>query len=241
MRVILDLRERHRQPEQMDQEGLDPGAHRQALLALRRVNGLSLGVAAVWPYIQNYCRARREQGLAGPVRLLDLASGGGDFAIRLARRARREGLDLAVSGCDRSEFAVSHATAQAAGAGVDVSYFQLDVLSQPLPEGYDILTCSLFLHHLDEAEAIALLAAMRMAAPLVLVDDLIRSSGGWALAYAGIRILSRSSVAHFDGPRSVEGAFTCDEVRELAIQAGWSFPEIHRRWPCRFLLIGKRP
>ncbi|MDG3002376.1 methyltransferase domain-containing protein [Paludisphaera mucosa] len=238
MTFLPDLRVRRRRPELMDQPGLDPVEHRRALAALRRVNGWSLTSRAVWPRIRDLGRARRRDGSSRPVRLLDLATGGGDLPIRLAQLARREGWTLEASGCDRSGFAVGHAAEQARRAGAEVAFFRHDVLTQPLPEGYDVLTCSLFLHHLDEPEAVDLLAAMGKSGALGLVDDLARSRAGWLLAYAGIRILSRSSVAHVDGPLSVEGAFTCEEARDLALKAGWTDPEVSPRWPCRFLLTG---
>ncbi|AMV38454.1 hypothetical protein VT85_13545 [Planctomyces sp. SH-PL62] len=223
----------------MDQPGLDPAEHRRALDALRRVNWFSVGTRAVWPRIRSYHREHRRDDPSRPIRLLDVATGGGDFPVRLARLARREGLNLEISGCDMSEFAVEHATQYARRSGVEVNFFARDVLTQPLPEGFDILTSSLFLHHLDEPEAIGLLAAMRTAGDLVLIDDLERSRAGWVLAYAGIRLLSRSSVAHVDGPLSVEGAYTRDEARELASKAGWTRTQVIPRWPCRFLLVGE--
>ncbi|WP_165245447.1 methyltransferase domain-containing protein [Paludisphaera soli] len=238
MRLLPDLRERRRRPELMDQPGLDPAEHRRALDALRRVNLFSVGARAVWPRIRAFHQGRLREDPSRPTRLLDVASGGGDFPVRLARLARREGLDLEIAGCDVSEFAVGHASEHARRSGVDVRFFRADVLADPFPEGYDVVTCSLFLHHLDEPEAVALLAAMRDAARLVLIDDLERGRLGYALAYAGIRILSRSSVAHVDGPLSVEGAFTRDEARELARKAGWPRPEVVPRFPCRFLLSG---
>lgn len=239
MTLPLDLRTRRRQPELMDQPGLDPTEHRLALDALRRVNAFSLGSRAIWPEVRAFCRRRGAGARREPVRLLDVASGGGDFAVRIARRARREGLSLQVSGCDVSAFAVEHASEQARRAGVDVSFFQHDALSGSLPDGFDVVTCSLFLHHLDPPAAVALLHSIREAGSLVLVDDLERGRLGWLLAYAGIRILSRSSVAHVDGPLSVEGAFTRDEARRMALEAGWIAPEIIPRWPCRFLLVGR--
>ena len=224
----------------MDQPGLDPAEHRRALEALRRVNLFSLGTRALWPRIREHGRARLRDDPGRPVRLLDVACGGGDFAVRVARLARREGLPMEVSGCDRSGFAVECASDLARRSGVEARFFEHDALAGPLPEGYDVVTCSLFLHHLDGPEAVALLRAMKQAGGLVLVDDLERGRLGWLLAYAGIRLLSRSRVAHVDGPLSVEGAFTRDEARRLAEQAGWERPEVVPRFPCRFLLAEGR-
>ena len=100
-----------------------------------------------------------------------------------------------------------------------------------------MLTCSLFLHHLDEAEAVDLLRRMAAAArQLVLINDLRRSTAGLLLAYLGTRLLSTSPVVHTDGPLSVAAAFTLAEVRKLAAQAGLKGATVAGRWPFRFLL-----
>ena len=95
---------------------------------------------------------------------------------------------------------------------------------------------------LDEPEAVLLLRRMKqMARCLVLVNDLERGPLGWMLAWLGTRLLSRSRIVHVDGPLSVEGAFTCAEVRALARRAGLDGATLTRRWPCRFLLAWRRP
>jgi 2-polyprenyl-3-methyl-5-hydroxy-6-metoxy-1,4-benzoquinol methylase len=223
----------------MDQSGLDGLLHRQALDALRRVNGLSRGDQAVWPFIQEFCEDRRKAGDTRPIRLLDVATGGGDLPVRLWKMASRRGLNLEIAGCDRSALAVEYAQDHAHREQADVSFFQYDAIGQALPGGYNILTSSLFLHHLREDEAVKFLGALMAAGELVLIDDLSRGVVGWILAYLGIRLLSRSRVAHVDGPLSVEGAFTCDEARALAHQAGWTNVAVRPRWPCRFLMVGR--
>ena len=79
-------------------------------------------------------------------------------------------------------------------------------------------------------------AARRM----VLVNDLVRSSAGYALARAATRILTNSHVVHVDGPRSVESAFTSREALALAKGAGLIDVGVVPKWPCRFLLTWLR-
>ena len=121
-------------------------------------------------------------------------------------------------------------------------FFQADVFAEPLSESYDAVISSLFLHHLEEARAVELLRHMAQSArSCVLINDLERSTLGYWLAYVGTRLLSRSEVVHVDGPRSVEGAFTVAEARQLAEQAGLSGATVRKRWPCRYLLRWRRP
>jgi SAM-dependent methyltransferase len=146
-----------------------------------------------------------------------------------------------MEGCDISPAAVSLAEAEAAEAGVPVRFFVLDALNEAIPAGYDVVTCSLFLHHLDEADAAALLRKMAAAAgQLMLVDDLERSGMGYVLTWFGTRLFSTSPVVRHDGPVSAAAAFSLAEVRELARWAGLERASLTRHWPCRFLLSWRR-
>ena len=230
---MVNLRERCRQPEIMDQPELPAEAFVGALRALERINWFSGSAGILWPAIK---RLATRVG-SRPLRLLDIATGGGDVPLRLARRARAAGLDLRVEGCDRNPHAVAHATDMAKAHRIPARFFEWDALTESLPGEYDIVASSLFLHHLERADALRLLANMAQAARhLVLANDLVRSTTGYLLAYVGTRLLSRSRVAHVDGPRSVESAFTLREARELALQAGLREAIVERRWPCRYLL-----
>ena len=235
--LLPSLAQRHRQPEWMDQPGIDPLAHSQALQGLRRINAFSGAVGSLFAPIRSLARERGGQ----PLRVLDLACGGGDNTTALAERARREGLDMQIDGCDLSPQAVAIATRNAEERALGTRFFQADALNDPLREDYDVILCSLFLHHLDQQQAVDLLQRMgRASRCLVLVNDLIRSPLGYSLAWAGCRLLSRSPIVHFDGPVSVQGAFQLQEVRALALQAGLEGAALRRSWPERYLLSWRR-
>lgn len=236
------LRERRLQPEIMDRPDVDPGEHHRALDAIARVNFISASALMLWPPIRELCRQRQKAGDPRPVRVLDVATGGGDVPSRMWRRARRKGFALEVAGCDVSPVAIEHARHTAARQKADVTFFPLNVLSEPIPRGYDVVTCSLFLHHLDGDQAVTVLRKMGEAAgSLVLVNDLERSRLGWWAAYLGTRLLTRSPIVHFDGVVSVEGAFAASEALALAHQAGLDAATVRRRFPFRYLLSWRRP
>jgi 2-polyprenyl-3-methyl-5-hydroxy-6-metoxy-1,4-benzoquinol methylase len=229
----MNFTSRHCVPELMDQPGLDKQQHRQALDGLRRVNRISATSGIFWPTIEALAKQRNDR----PLSVLDVACGGGDVAVSMAQRAKRAGIKMTIDGCDISSVAVQHAQQQAAEAEVDASFFQHDVLADQFPQEYDVLTCSLFLHHLNETDAITLMQKMSAATgQLVLIDDLRRTRFGFVLAWAGCRLLSRSPIVHHDGPQSVVAAFSDSEARELAKQAGMGEVTISRHWPQRFLL-----
>jgi 2-polyprenyl-3-methyl-5-hydroxy-6-metoxy-1,4-benzoquinol methylase len=236
MPFLPRVKHRRRQAEIMDQPGLSRERHRRALRGLERINFWSRSAGILWRPLAAMAQE------AGPVRVLDLATGAGDVPIRLWRAARRAGLPVSVEGCDVSAEAVAYAECRATEAGAGVRFFTWDALAGSLPGGYDVLVSSLFLHHLEDDQAVDLLRRMAWAAGrMVLINDLVRSQSSWLLAFAGTRLLSTSDVVHSDGLRSVEGAFTVEEARGLAVRAGLAGALVERRWPFRFLLTWRRP
>jgi SAM-dependent methyltransferase len=225
----------------MDAEDLDPTRHVTALRALARVNRVSLVAARVWREVLHMRRISHDRGVGLPLRLLDVACGGGDVMVDVASRAHRAGVPLAVHGCDSSPVALEHARREAERRGVEADFFARDVLAEGLPGGYDLVCSSLFHHHLSREDAVGLLRAMAEAGHRVLVQDLLRGTLGYVLAWSGLRLLSRSDVARVDGPRSVRAAFTLSEVRIMAAEAGYVGAVVQRGWPERFILRWKRP
>ncbi len=230
--ILPDLRSRSIEQEVIDDQSLELMHRLDELAGLRRVNAVSLTCRTFWLHIRRVARENPNQ----PLRVLDLASGGGDTAIGLSRRARREAIPLEVHGCDISPDAVAYANSKAANAGVDAKFYVRDVVHEGIPQGYDVITSSLFLHHLTDSDAQRLLERLGTAARrLVLISDLSRSYTGYLLVCVGSRILSRSFTVHKDGPQSALAAFTRKEFSSLADRAGLRGYTIRWAWPFRFL------
>ena len=225
------LAERRIEAEVMDDPHLERTRHLAALDALGRINRVSGTSRRVLHEV-----LRRARGRRGPVRVLDVACGDGRVISEVSVAAGRRGVDVAAHGCDVSPTALSRAAEVALAMGVEVELSQVDVTRDPLPCSFDLVVCSLFLHHLSDEDATRLMGAMRMAGDAVLVQDLRRTRLGFMLAWAGVRVLTRSDVARVDGPRSVRAAFTLDEARRLSRRAGMPEAEIRRSWPQRFTL-----
>lgn len=227
--------ERRLEPELMDDPALPVERHRRALRGLERINAWTRSTRAVWAPIRKLARSRQ------PLRVLDLACGAGDVAIGLAALAAREGLPVQVDGCDLSPVAIDHARERAAQRGVTVGFSQINVLTEPLPTSYDVITASLFLHHLARQDAVGVLARMsRAARRMVVVSDLRRSRLGLLVAELGTRLLTREAVVHVDGPRSVWAAYTPAELSEMAREAGLGDASVKCFAPCRMLLAWSR-
>lgn len=191
---------------------------------------------------QEIVNARVIHNRSHPIRILDVAAGGGDVLRRIAKLAARDSVAIKAHGCDISLAAVEYAQGVADKSGVgSVKFFRLNVLKEPLPEGCDIVMSTLFFHHLAETETQDLLRRMAMSArKMVLIDDLNRNLLGYLYAWIGGRLLTRSRIVHTDGPLSVRSAYTIAEMSLIARQAGLIDVEFRSHWPARFLMKWKK-
>ena len=203
--------------ELMDSPGLDPALHEQALRGLRRLNFVSHAAAPVRRAASNMLH--RADVPAHYASVLDVATGGGDLLLALART----GIGKSLHGVDRSSTALGIARQRAESFKLRADWHCVDVLQQPLPfddDSIDLVVCSLFLHHLTGPEVARLLAEMaRVARVGVVVSDLRRSTYGLTIAAIAARVATRSRIVHVDSVKSVRAAWTLEELTELAQQA----------------------
>jgi 2-polyprenyl-3-methyl-5-hydroxy-6-metoxy-1,4-benzoquinol methylase len=221
--------------EIMDSPGIDPAAHRQALQGLQRINLASGTVQSMSaPIIQLTQRAGLNR-----LSLLDVACGGGDVPIGVAAEVQRRGVSVDLTLLDCSATALSHASQAAAAANVACRVLQADALAGLECGEFDVITNSLFLHHVPEPDqVVGLLRTMsQLARRMVVISDLRRSRLGWLVAWTACRALSESRIVHHDGPVSVRAAWTLREFRGFAARAGMTNARIEYCWPWRMQLI----
>src|SRR5262249_30306306 len=149
-----------------------------------------------------------------------IASGSADVPLQLCRKARASGVNLEITASDFSSRATSFAQQQCAGEPA-ISFLQLNALTDQYPHDFDVVSNSLFVHHLDPDDVTVLLKKMSQAAKhMVLISDLRRCRTGLMLAHVAGRLFTNSAVVHYDGPVSVRAAYTIPEVSKIAQDAG---------------------
>lgn len=157
----------------------------------------------------------------GPLRILDVAAGSADIPVAMLDWAERRGLEIKVTALDISGVVLAQARRHAAGRP-DISFVAADGLNLPFADNsFDIVHCSLALHHFTEARAKRMIAGMaRVARHGIIVSDLRRSWVAYSLIYILTRFLTTNRMTRSDGPLSVLRAFTADELAALAHEAG---------------------
>jgi len=236
---------RHRviQPELMDDPGLDPALHDSALRGLTRLNALSRAAASTTRAAIDLLR-RADRPADHPVRILDIATGAADVPIALARRTDPRLPPLQIIASDISPTALGHARERAARLAphADITFTPLGALSDPLPPDIDLVTCSLFLHHLENDQIVELLRRSAGAASIgIVVNDLVRATPNRLLIALAARTVTRSHVVHIDADRSIRAALTRGELTDLASRAGLENHRIRLTPPCRMILTWTRP
>ena len=100
----------------------------------------------------------------------------------------------------------------------------------PFADGsFDVVTCTLALHHFEPEPARALLREMRRVARMTpIVGDLRRSAPAYAATWVYARVTSRNRLTRHDAPLSVRRAYTPREAVALAREAGWRAPGVRR-------------
>ena len=157
----------------------------------------------------------------GTYRILDLATGAGDLPRELVLWARARNIRLTVDAVDFQASTLAIAQGKSAGFP-EIHWKQADVLSFTTEQPYDLVLCSLALHHFSDADAVQVLRqCAALSARWVLVSDLERSLftqiGVWLLT----QFVYRDPMTRFDARVSTERSFSRQELLQMATEAGW--------------------
>lgn len=220
----------------MDEDGVDARELRRSLRFIRRVNTLFGYTRATLRHLERFSRGWRR---GERIDIVDLATGSADVPLAIVRWGERRGFDVRVVGVDRHEKTIQAAREATAGAP-RVRIVQGDALHLPFDAGsFDYAVCSMFLHHLSDDDAVAVLRSMgALARRGIIAADLLRHRRAYAWISL-LTVLSNPIVRH-DARVSVRQAFSREEVLALRDSAGLGFAQYHRHFGHRFVLAGEK-
>jgi 2-polyprenyl-3-methyl-5-hydroxy-6-metoxy-1,4-benzoquinol methylase len=155
------------------------------------------------------------------MRIVDLATASGDIPRLIVDHARAVGAKIDIVALDQNEATVEIARKLSASYP-EITFVEADILAWQPGERFDIVLCSLVLHHFSEEDAVRVLRRCRdLSRKFVLVSDLRRG----LLASVGVYLLTafifRDPMTKYDGRVSAARAFSFQELNKLARQAGW--------------------
>ena len=203
-------------PELLDTDSGTAQEIQASLADLRRANRWFGGVSTTCDLLIRVAETTRTRSL----RVLDVGAATGDVVAAAAERLGGQGITVTFVLLDRSP---SHLN----GAH---SAIISDALTLPFAdESFDVVTCSLFLHHLEPKEIQQFVGeALRVARLAVTVNDLRRHPLHLALVYAALPLFSR--LTRHDAPASVRRAYTQAELTDILRATSASRLEIRNHY-----------
>ncbi|MBL6078681.1 methyltransferase domain-containing protein [Belnapia sp. T18] len=217
------MRQRSAADEWMDDAAATEAEFASALRDLARINRMSL---AYRPTLRWLDALVAETG-ARHLSVLDIGFGGGDMLAEIARWAARRGVTVELTGLDRSPWAARYSTA----AGVKARFITADLFGLPEEERFDVVLCSLFTHHLRDAELVRFLRWLPGRARRGwLISDLHRHWLPWGFVWGAVRLLRMDPMVVHDSTVSIARGFTRADWERLVAEAGvpaqidWAFP-----------------
>ena len=201
-------------PEMIDMPDADPVLLRGELRNLRIINRYLGGLAAVRKaLIPMVMSTRPEQTL----QLLDLATGSGDQAVSITRMFRRLGRHVIITAVDNNDTVLAYARRHAAGFN-EIRFEHEDIRTLPYPDrSFDIVLCSLAIHHFSWTSAVRLLQEMdRLSRIGFILNDFSRSTLALAGAWLYTRTTTTNIMTRTDAIASILAAFSIEELARMA-------------------------
>ena len=173
-----------------------------SLRDLCRINRWFGGVGTTRSLIEQVSRATGRKHFS----VLEVAAGFGEVPRAAGKSLERRGITLEITDLDRMTTHLQR------GHRAVVA----DALALPFrDESYDVVSCSLFTHHLQPDEVTRFAReATRVCRYAFLINDLIRHPLHLMLVYAGFPLM-RSYVSRVDGVASVKRAYTPEEMGQM--------------------------
>jgi len=214
--------------EEMDRSDADPIILHRTYQRFKLVNRL----LAKWDVVySHHIRPSLKPGVTNT--LLDVGCGGGDIAVYLWKRAKKDGYPLHVTAIDPADTVESYLKANPLPAEIP---YRKTTTTELLKENqrFDFVISNHVLHHLNPDEATTFLnECMQLANVRVICNDLVRSRSAWILFAIASIPFSIGTFIRYDGLISIRRSYRRRELIQ-ALPGGWS---VHNLFPFRLLVM----
>ncbi len=230
---MVNLSQRSQEEEIMDDlSDNSPSLHR-ALKELDIINKWLGGNAITLKAVQKELQKNPSHHFT----FADLGCGSGEMLIRIAKWARKNDIRVKLIGFDANPHVIAYAKAHCK-AYPEIHFYAENILEEGFrSRRFDVLLCTLFLHHFKENQLIPLLAQFKEQAKVTIINDLHRH---W-FAYYSIqwitKFFSKSPMVQNDACLSVWRAFKKQEWEKILHEAKISNYHLNWCWAFRWKLI----
>jgi len=231
----LNTKYRTDEPEIMDDFALEGEILREALDKIAKINqllgGNKLTLLGVKELIVNNPKTTE-------ITIVDVGCGNGDMLRTLADYGLQHNLKFNLIGVDANNFTVNHAI-NLSKEYINISYRCEDIFDKPFKElKYDIVLCTLTLHHFKEDEIIKIMATFYENASLgVVINDLHRSAVAYRLFDSLCFVFQLNDMSREDGLVSILRGFKKQDLLRFSKKLNFKKYKIQWRWAFRYQWI----
>jgi SAM-dependent methyltransferase len=226
------------EPELIDRPGLDRALLHEELRLLEDLNRRLSGYKLVLETVQRLLGPALQKSLS----ILDLGTGSADIPRAIVAWARKNKIAVTITAVDGNAEILQFAE-ESSRDWPEINFAQHDLRSLPYAkDSFDLVLCSLALHHFNEADAVAILRRISEIARVgYAVNDLRRNWLSIGFTELLVRTAVRSKIFRHDAPKSCRAAFSVSELRALGESAGLkNFNVTRHHWIFRMILQGKK-
>jgi 2-polyprenyl-3-methyl-5-hydroxy-6-metoxy-1,4-benzoquinol methylase len=233
--MLLNTKHRTDEPETMDDFAMEGEILRDALDKIAKINQLLGG---------NQLTLRGVQELIGNISktttftIVDVGCGNGDMLRTLADYGLKNNLNFQLIGIDANNFTVNHAQ-QLSRNYPNIRYQCEDIFDKSFEElKYDIVLCTLTLHHFKDDEIIHLLNVFNANSNIgIVINDLHRSAIAYRLFQALCLVFRLNKMSREDGLISILRGFKKVELIHFSEKLNFSNYKIQWKWAFRYQWI----
>lgn len=226
-----DLSYRSRETELMDEGEISFAEFHHCLRSLETINQLTLAYRPTLQWLRGWTASGHS------LRVLDVGSGGGDMLRRIAGQLNQEQLHrTTLIGLDSNPW--SKKSAELCEPDSAIRFITGDVFCYEPDQPIDLIICSLFTHHLNNAQLGDFLRWIdHRARKGWFINDLHRHPLPYHFIKTATHLLSHNRLIRNDAAVSVARSFTVNDWRNLLDTAGLDDSvRIQRFFPFRLCL-----
>ena len=203
--ISISTKHRTNQSEMMDDFDMEGNDLKDALDKIAKINQVLGGNKLTLQGIEQLIKNKPTEET---ITIVDVGCGSGDMLRTLADYAENNKLDFKLIGVDANNCTINYARELSLHYPY-IKYRCEDIFDKPFTElKYDIVLCTLTLHHFKDEEIIKLLEIFKANAKLgIVINDLERSSISYRLFQALCFIFRLNDMSRKDGLVSILRGF----------------------------------